>query len=57
MTGQPGISLPLALASDGLPVGVQLIGRQLADRTVLSVAAQLEQALPWAERMPEMARV
>jgi amidase/aspartyl-tRNA(Asn)/glutamyl-tRNA(Gln) amidotransferase subunit A len=57
MTGQPGISLPLALAGDGLPIGVQLVGRQLADRTVLSVAAQLEQALPWAERMPEMARV
>jgi Asp-tRNA(Asn)/Glu-tRNA(Gln) amidotransferase A subunit family amidase len=52
MCGLPGISLPLAQSSDGLPIGVQLIGRQLADRTVLSVAAQLEEALPWSHRRP-----
>ena len=50
MCGLPGISLPLAQSHDGLPIGVQLIGRQLADRTVLSVAAQLEESLSWSHR-------
>jgi Asp-tRNA(Asn)/Glu-tRNA(Gln) amidotransferase A subunit family amidase len=54
MCGLPGISLPLAVSSSGLPIGVQLIGRQLADRTVLSIAAQLESALPWGSRTPPM---
>jgi amidase len=52
MTGQPAISLPLAMSNDGLPIGVQLVGRQLAERTLISVAAQLEQATPWADRLP-----
>lgn len=52
MCGLPGISLPLARSSGGLPIGVQLIGRQLADRSVLSVAASLEAAMPWSDRRP-----
>jgi amidase len=52
MTGQPGMSLPLAWSSDGLPIGVQLVGRQLAERTLITLAAQLEQIFPWADRRP-----
>jgi amidase len=52
MCGLPGISLPLAMSSDGLPIGVQIVGRQLADRTVLALAGQLEAALPWSTRSP-----
>jgi len=47
-TGHPAASLPAGLTPDGLPVGVQLIGRRFADATVLSASAALERALPWA---------
>ena len=52
VTGQPALSLPLHWSEDGLPIGVQLIGRPFAEATLLRVAAQLEQARPWADRRP-----
>jgi amidase len=48
--GQPGISLPLFHGEDGLPLAVQLIGRPAGEAALLALAAQLEEALPWAER-------
>jgi amidase len=53
VTGQPAISLPLA-EHDGLPVGVQLFGRPAQEGVLLAVAAQLEAALPWADRRPPL---
>jgi amidase len=41
---------------DGLPLAVQLIGRPLAEGTLLSLGTQLERALPWAERLSPLAR-
>jgi amidase len=55
VTGQPAVSVPLYHGEDGLPLGVQLIGRPLSEGVLLSVATQLEQALPWADRRPAMA--
>ncbi len=52
VTGQPGISLPLHWNEDGLPIGVQLVGRFGDEETLLSLAGQLEQAAPWASRRP-----
>jgi amidase len=52
VTGQPGISLPLHSSAGGLPIGVQFVGRFGDEETLLSLAAQLEQAVPWAERRP-----
>ncbi|MBM5812208.1 MAG: amidase [Gammaproteobacteria bacterium] len=52
MTGQPAISLPLGQSPDGLPVGVQAVARYGGEATLLALAAQLEQALPWGERIP-----
>lgn len=50
MTGQPAISLPLHRTADGLPVGIQIVARHGAEDVLIRLAAQLEQALPWAGR-------
>jgi amidase len=54
VTGLPAISLPLYQGEDGLPTAVQLIGRPAGEAGVLGLAGQLEEALPWAERRPEL---
>ena len=51
-TGLPGLSLPLHWTEGGLPVGVQLVGRDLDEALLLRLAGQLEQAQPWGERVP-----
>jgi amidase len=51
-TGQPAASLPLHRTQDGLPVGVQAVAGLGEEGTILSLAAQIEEARPWARRMP-----
>ena len=53
VTGQPAISLPLYQGDDGLPTGVQLVGRPAREEVLLGLARQLELALPWADRAAE----
>jgi amidase len=55
VTGQPAISLPLFHGEDGLPTAVQLIGPPAREDIILGLAAELEQAAPWAERRPARA--
>jgi amidase len=52
VTGQPAVSLPLYHGDDGLPLAVQLIAAPAREDVLLALAAQLEEALPWAERAP-----
>ena len=47
VTGQPAASLPMHRTPEGLPVGVQLVGRFGDEATVLSLSAALERARPW----------
>lgn len=51
-SGQPGISLPLYQGEDGLPLGVQLVGRPAGEGALLALASQVEAASPWAGRRP-----
>jgi amidase len=55
VTGLPAISLPLHRTDGDIPVGVQLTGRPWDEATLIALSAQLEQALPWAERRPALA--
>ncbi|NUL45810.1 amidase [Cellulosimicrobium funkei] len=50
MTGQPAISLPVHTASDGMPVGAQLVGAPFQDDVLLQLGAQLERSFRWDER-------
>ncbi|MEA2314509.1 MAG: amidase [Solirubrobacteraceae bacterium] len=54
-TGQPGISLPLMQGEDGLPLGVQIVGRPAGESELLALSAQLEDAQPWAQRLAPLA--
>jgi len=49
LTGQPAISVPAGRSANGLPVGLQIVGRRFADATVLAAAAAFESARPWPE--------
>jgi len=52
--GIPAISLPLAMHSSGLPIGVQLAARPAQEHIVLQLAAALEEAMPWNDRVPPL---
>ena len=55
LTGQPAITLPAGIGSDGLPLSVQLVGRPGAEDMLYSLAGQIETARPWAQRRPPVA--
>jgi aspartyl-tRNA(Asn)/glutamyl-tRNA(Gln) amidotransferase subunit A len=54
MTGQPAATVPCGFTGEGLPVGMQIVGRRFADATVLRAATAFEQAHPWADRRPRL---
>jgi amidase len=55
VTGLPGVSVPLHWTEEGVPVGVQLLGGPWQDGALIGLAAQLEEARPWAERLAPVA--
>ncbi len=55
LTGQPAASVPMGFAADGLPVGLQIMGRRFDDATVLAAAAAYERVAPWVHLWPAAA--
>ena len=54
VTGLPAISLPVYQTAEGIPMGVQLIGKPGGEATLLSIGAQLERRIGWQRRHPAM---
>ncbi|MBN9112531.1 MAG: amidase [Pseudonocardia sp.] len=52
VTGNPAISLPLGSTEEGWPIGVQFVAPYAGEATLIAIAADLERALPWADRRP-----
>jgi amidase len=52
VTGQPAMSAPLYWNGEGLPIGMQFVGRYAGEATLFRLAGQLEQAQPWFDRQP-----
>lgn len=51
LTGRPAISLPMHWTDDGLPLGVQFVAPLAGEALLIRLAAQLEEASPWADRL------
>lgn len=54
LTGQPAASVPCGFTGDGLPVGLQIVGRRHDDTGVLRMAAAFEKLMPWADARPPL---
>jgi aspartyl-tRNA(Asn)/glutamyl-tRNA(Gln) amidotransferase subunit A len=54
LTGQPAASVPCGFTRDGLPIGLQIVGRRFDDVTVLRASAAFETARPWIARRPAL---
>lgn len=52
LTGHPALTVPSGFGADGLPIGLQIVGRWHAETDVLRLGALLEQARPWAQHRP-----
>jgi amidase len=57
ITGNPAMSVPLWWNKDDLPIGVHFLGRYGDEATLFRLAAQLEQARPWARRLPPISAI
>jgi len=54
VTGLPAISVPCGFTKDGLPIGLQIVGRPLGDFEVLQIGHAFEQATLFGQRLPSL---
>jgi amidase len=52
VTGQPAMSVPVHWNREGIPIGMQFVGRFGNEATLFQLAGQLERAQPWFDRLP-----
>jgi aspartyl-tRNA(Asn)/glutamyl-tRNA(Gln) amidotransferase subunit A len=57
LAGIPGISIPCGFSSEGLPIGMQMMGRHFAEGRLLQVAWAYQQATQWHKREPQVVGV
>jgi len=56
LSGHPAASIPCGWSKDGLPIGMQIIGRRLDDLTVLQVSQAFEELSPWQDKKPNFSQ-
>jgi aspartyl-tRNA(Asn)/glutamyl-tRNA(Gln) amidotransferase subunit A len=54
LTGSPALSVPCGFSAEGLPIGLEIVGRAFDEATVLRIGAAYERATPWHERRPNI---
>lgn len=54
LTGLPSLVVPCGFSKSGLPVGIQIVGRRLAEANLLKAAAAFERIQPWSNRHPDL---
>jgi aspartyl-tRNA(Asn)/glutamyl-tRNA(Gln) amidotransferase subunit A len=54
VTGNPALALPTGFTEDGLPVGMQVVGRAFEEAAILRIGAAYEAATPWRNRRPDL---
>jgi aspartyl-tRNA(Asn)/glutamyl-tRNA(Gln) amidotransferase subunit A len=54
LTQQPAATVPCGFTDDGLPLGLQIVGRKFEDLLVMQASAAFEQARPWATKRPRL---
>lgn len=54
LSGHPAASIPCGWSKDGLPIGMQIVGKRLDDLTVLQVSQAFENIAPWQDKRPNL---
>jgi aspartyl-tRNA(Asn)/glutamyl-tRNA(Gln) amidotransferase subunit A len=53
ISGHPAASIPCGWSSDGLPIGMQMVGKRFDELTVLQVSKAFEEIAPWQDKKPK----
>lgn len=54
LSGHPAASIPCGWSKDGLPIGMQIVGKRLDDLSVLQVSQAFEEIAPWQDKRPNL---
>ena len=54
LTGHPAATIPCGFSSEGLPIGMQIVGQRFDELTVLQVSKAFEEVAPWQDKKPQL---